>query len=181
MTTNLTLHTALGNLRITAPLRDGSVTIPGVTFEDVGKTDYVDIWRTQARTVEYDVSLMSVVSFLCAREYGIPFTIKLGELDPSRGCAVCEYVSNLGDEPPDHTHGTEDEIFIVMQGRVSFHCDGKEFEAGPGDFVYLPVGLKHGYNILEAPLRLFAITFPTTDPKPGGWGGFIADMEQQPS
>ena len=74
MTTNLTLHTALGNLALTAPLRDGSVTIPGVTIEDVGKTDYVDIWRTQARTVEYDVSLMSVVSFLCAREYGIPFT-----------------------------------------------------------------------------------------------------------
>src|ERR1041385_9112171 len=71
MTTNLTLHTALGNLPITAPLRDGSVTIPGVTIEDVGKTDYVDIWRTQARTVEYDVSLMSVVSFLCAREHGI--------------------------------------------------------------------------------------------------------------
>ena len=74
MTTNLTLHTALGNLALTAPLRDGSVTIPGVTIEDVGKTDYVDIWRTQARTVEYDVSLMSVVSFLCAREYGIPFS-----------------------------------------------------------------------------------------------------------
>src|SRR5215208_4039760 len=68
MTTNLTLHTALGNLAITAPLRDGSVTIPGVTIEDVGKTDYVDIWRTQARTVEYDVSLMSVVSFPGAKE-----------------------------------------------------------------------------------------------------------------
>ena len=74
MTTTLTLNTALGNMPITAPLRDGSVTIPGVTIVDAGKTDYVDIWRTQARTVEYDVSLMSVVSFLCAREYGIPFT-----------------------------------------------------------------------------------------------------------
>jgi 4,5-dihydroxyphthalate decarboxylase len=74
MTTNLTLHTALGNMPITAPLRDGSVTIPGVTIVDVGKTDYVDIWRTQARFVEYDVSLMSVVSYLCAKEYGIPFT-----------------------------------------------------------------------------------------------------------
>ncbi len=83
MTTNLTLHTALGNMALTAPLRDGSVTIPGVTIEDVGKTDYVDIWRTQARTVEYDVSLMSVVSFLCAREYGIPFTCLPISLNPT--------------------------------------------------------------------------------------------------
>jgi 4,5-dihydroxyphthalate decarboxylase len=74
MTTTLTLRTALGNSKAVQPLLDGSVTIPGVELKDVGLTDQVEIWRTQARTVEFDISLMSVVSFLCAREYNIPFS-----------------------------------------------------------------------------------------------------------
>src|SRR3954464_2547452 len=70
----LKLRTALGNNRYVAPLKDGSVSIPGVEFDLVDNNDQVDIWRTMARTLDFDVSLMSVVSFLCAKEYGIPFT-----------------------------------------------------------------------------------------------------------
>jgi 4,5-dihydroxyphthalate decarboxylase len=68
------LRAALGNSRYVAPIKDGSVSIPGVELDLVDNNDQVDIWRTMARTLEFDVSLMSVVSFLCAKEYGIPFS-----------------------------------------------------------------------------------------------------------
>jgi 4,5-dihydroxyphthalate decarboxylase len=70
----LKLKTALGTSKIVAPLRDGSVTVPGVEFDHVDIDYQVDIWRRMSRTVEFDLSLMSVVSYLCAVEYDVPFT-----------------------------------------------------------------------------------------------------------
>ncbi|HEU0075314.1 MAG TPA: ABC transporter substrate-binding protein [Dehalococcoidia bacterium] len=74
MTSSLKLKAALGNSKIIAPLKDGSVTVPGIEFEQIDIDYQVDIWRQMSRTVEYDVSLMSVVSYLCAIEYDVPFT-----------------------------------------------------------------------------------------------------------
>jgi quercetin dioxygenase-like cupin family protein len=111
--------------------------------------------------------------------YGIDFTVKAGEREPGRGAAVTEYVTRKGEEPPDHTHPTEDEIFYVLSGEVAFHCDGETFEAGAGGFVYLPSGIEHGYTILsDGDVRLLAITFPIRDTAGVGWGGFIADLEK---
>jgi 4,5-dihydroxyphthalate decarboxylase len=70
----LKLKTALGKSKIVTPLLDGSVAIPGIEFDLVDIDYQVDIWRQMSRTVEYDVSLMSVVSYLCAIEYDVPFT-----------------------------------------------------------------------------------------------------------
>lgn len=70
----LKLKAALGNSKIVAPLKDGSVSVPGIEFDHVNIDYQVDIWRQMSRTVEYDVSLMSVVSYLCAIEYDVPFT-----------------------------------------------------------------------------------------------------------
>ncbi len=111
--------------------------------------------------------------------YGIDFVVKSGEMNPGRGCAFTEYVTKKGEEPPDHTHRTEDEIFYVAKGAVSFHCAGKEFELSEGGFVYLPKGIKHGYKILsDGEVRLIAITFPVIEAAGTGWGGFVADMEK---
>jgi 4,5-dihydroxyphthalate decarboxylase len=70
----LKLTAALGNSKIVMPLKDGTVTVPGVEFDFVGPDYQVEVWRQMSRTVEYDVSLMSVVSYLCAIEYDVPFT-----------------------------------------------------------------------------------------------------------
>jgi len=111
--------------------------------------------------------------------YGIDFTVKAGEREPGRGAAVTEYVTRKGEEPPDHTHPTEDEIFYVLSGEVAFHCGGETFTVSAGGFVYLPSGIEHGYTILsERDVRLLAITFPTRDAAGDGWGGFIADLEK---
>jgi quercetin dioxygenase-like cupin family protein len=110
--------------------------------------------------------------------YGIDFTVKSSEVAPASGAAVVEYVTRQGEEPPQHTHRTEDEMFYVLEGEVAFHCAGETFEVGRGSFVFLPRGLKHGYTIRSAgPVRLLVVTSPVREGASGGWGGFVADME----
>ncbi|CAA9332938.1 MAG: hypothetical protein AVDCRST_MAG93-6282 [uncultured Chloroflexia bacterium] len=111
--------------------------------------------------------------------YGINHTIKAGELQPGRGAAFMEYTTRKGEEPPDHTHATEDEMFYVLDGELTFHCGGKSFEVGNGGFVYLPQGMEHGYTIRsDGPVRLLVVTFPTRT-SGEGWGGYSADVEGQ--
>lgn len=113
-------------------------------------------------------------------QYGINFTVKAGELQPGRGAAFTEYTTQKGEEPPVHTHPTEDEIFYVLAGELTFRCGDESFDVGEGGFIYLPQGIEHGYTIQsEEPVRLLAITFPTRPTAGAGWGGFIADVESQ--
>jgi len=110
--------------------------------------------------------------------YDIDFTVKAGELNPGRGAAVTEYTTRKGEEPPDHTHATEDEIFYVLQGELTFRCGGETFDVGAGGFMYLPQGIEHGYTIRsEGVVRLLVVTFPTTVTPGAGWDGFISDLE----
>lgn len=112
--------------------------------------------------------------------YGIDFTVKAGELHPGRGAAFIEYTTRKGEEPHDHTHPTEDEIFYVLNGALTFRCGGEVFDVEEGGFIYLPKGIEHGYTIRsEEPVRLIAVTFPARVASEKGWGGFVADVEGQ--
>jgi quercetin dioxygenase-like cupin family protein len=112
--------------------------------------------------------------------YGIPFVVKAGELEPGRGAAVMEYTTRKGEEPSDHTHPTEDEIFYVLNGDLTFRCGGESFDVSAGGFMYLPRGIKHGYTIRsEGSVQLLVVTFPTREHPGEGWGGFVADVERQ--
>ena len=112
--------------------------------------------------------------------YDIDFTVKAGELSPGRGAAFIEYTTQKGEEPPDHVHPTEDEIFYVLAGELTFRCGDQTFDLSDGGFIYLPQGIEHGYTIRsDGMVRLIAITFPTRASAGEGWGGFIADIEGQ--
>jgi quercetin dioxygenase-like cupin family protein len=112
--------------------------------------------------------------------YDLSFTVKAGELRPGRGAAFVEYTTRKGEEPPAHTHPTEDEIFYVLEGELTFHCGGEIFDASAGSFVYLPRAIEHGYTIRsEGAVRLIVVTFPTSATPGQGWSGFVADIETQ--
>jgi quercetin dioxygenase-like cupin family protein len=109
---------------------------------------------------------------------GIDFTVKAGELGRGRRVAIVEYTTLRGEEPPEHTHDTEDEIFYVLQGALTFRCGAESFEAGDGGFVFLPRGISHGYTIRsDGRARLLVVTSPAQESAVGGWGGFVADLE----
>jgi quercetin dioxygenase-like cupin family protein len=113
-------------------------------------------------------------------DYGIDFTVKAGELAGGPRLAFVEYTTRAGEEPPDHTHGTEDEIFYVLKGELAFRCGDETFEVADGGFVFLPRGIEHGYRIRSSrDVHLLVITAPAGERPAGGWGGFVADFESQ--
>ncbi|MEZ4657766.1 MAG: cupin domain-containing protein [Caldilineaceae bacterium] len=110
--------------------------------------------------------------------FGLDFAVKSSEIQAGSGVAILEYTTRRDEEPPDHTHATEDEMFYVLEGALTFHCGGQSFEVMQGGFIFLPRGIEHGYKIdNDAPVRLLVITAPARDGLSGGWGGFVSDLE----
>jgi quercetin dioxygenase-like cupin family protein len=111
--------------------------------------------------------------------YGVDFTVKAGELGGGRRVAFIEYTTRAGEEPGDHTHATEDEIFYVLEGSLTFNCGDHTFDVEQGGFVFLPRGVKHGYTIPHSgDVRLIVVTPPADEDAVDGWGGFVADVER---
>lgn len=110
--------------------------------------------------------------------FGIDFNVKAGEVQVGTGAAFLEYVTRKGEEPPDHTHPGEDEMFYVLEGAITFRCDDETFDLEQGGFIFLPRGIQHGYTIQgDDPVRLILVTAPIREGPGGGWGGFVSDME----
>jgi quercetin dioxygenase-like cupin family protein len=111
--------------------------------------------------------------------YGIDFTVKVGELAAGSRMAFVEYTTRPGEEPDDHTHPTEDEIFYVLRGAFTFRCGDETFDVEDGGFVFLPRGHEHGYTIrTDGDAQLLVVTSPAHEDAEGGWGGFVADIER---
>ena len=109
--------------------------------------------------------------------FGINFTVKRSEVQTGSSATFLEYVTRKGEEPQSHTHETEDEMFYVLEGAISFRCGNDTFDLEKGGFIFLPRGIEHGYTINnENPVRLIIVTSPAREGT-GGWKGFVADME----
>jgi quercetin dioxygenase-like cupin family protein len=110
--------------------------------------------------------------------FDIDFTIKASEVEEGSGVAILEFVTKKGEEPPDHTHMTEDEMFYVLEGALTIRCDSETFDLEKGGFIFLPRGIEHGYTLQsEDPVRLLVITSPVRKGMKGGWGGLVSDIE----
>ncbi|MEU5902980.1 quercetin 2,3-dioxygenase [Micromonospora sp. NPDC047527] len=97
-------------------------------------------------------------------------TLKATGADTNGKLTVAEFVNPPGFAPPLHRHQVEDEMFYVISGTARFLCGGEELEAGPGDFVLLPVGVPHSFVVgADEPLRALQITTPA------GFEGFAAE------
>jgi len=74
---------------------------------------------------------------------------------------------------PYHVHHREDESFYVLQGRVAFVCDGKWLTAGPGDFVFGPRNIPHGFKVTgTTPAQMLVLV------SPGGFERFTKDLSE---
>src|SRR5437588_3865683 len=111
-------------------------------------------------------------------EMGGEFIVKLGERRQGRRFAVVEYATDQ-DEWPGHTHATEDEVFYLLKGALTFRCGDDQFDVDEGGFVFLPGGIEHGYKIRGGkPAQLLIVTAPMPEGSPTvGWDGFVSDLE----
>jgi mannose-6-phosphate isomerase-like protein (cupin superfamily) len=93
--------------------------------------------------------------------FGNLVTVKAPASSTGGQLSVVEFLNPAGFAPPLHRHLREDEMFLVLDGAATFQCDGVELVAGPGDFVFLPVGLPHTFQVTpDGPLRTLQITTP---------------------
>jgi len=61
--------------------------------------------------------------------------------------SVFEFNEVKGLEAPFHIHENEDEIWRVVDGKITFHLEGEEIQAGPGDAVFVPRGKSHTFRL----------------------------------
>ena len=65
-----------------------------------------------------------------------------------------------GFSPPMHIHHQEDESFWVLDGHLTFVCDGQTFPVGPGAFIFLPRGRPHTFRVDVGPARVLELVQP---------------------
>jgi 4,5-dihydroxyphthalate decarboxylase len=70
----LTLRAAVGPAGATKPLKDGTVTTPGIQFEFADLTSLIPAYRRMVRDQAYDVCELPIVTYLLARSWGRPLT-----------------------------------------------------------------------------------------------------------
>jgi quercetin dioxygenase-like cupin family protein len=110
--------------------------------------------------------------------FGIDFIVKGSEVQQGSGATFLEYATRKGEEPPSHSHETEDEMFYVLEGAITLQCGVGTFDLEQGGFIFLPRGIEHRYTIRsEDAVRLVVVTSPVREGASGGWKGFVADME----
>ena len=94
--------------------------------------------------------------------FGNVLTVILSGEQTSGTISVMSECTPPGGGPPLHVHSREDEIFLVVEGRLSYYADGQWTEVGVGGAVYLPKGCAHSYrNMGTAPSRHWIITAPS--------------------
>jgi mannose-6-phosphate isomerase-like protein (cupin superfamily) len=78
---------------------------------------------------------------------------------PRFNFAIIEIVAGRVLEP--HVHDEEDDAFLILEGELTFDLDDGPAAAGPGTFVLIPPGVRHGFtNHTSEPVRMLNIHAP---------------------
>jgi quercetin dioxygenase-like cupin family protein len=93
--------------------------------------------------------------------HGSGVVIKASGQDTAGQLSVmeCVYPPALSVHP--HVHDGEDEMFYVLAGEIAGLCDGQEWTATAGSFVFVPRDLVHSFTVTSRePARALVITGP---------------------
>jgi quercetin dioxygenase-like cupin family protein len=78
----------------------------------------------------------------------------------STGGQLTIFTLSLNGGPPRHTHTREDESIYLFSGRLDVECDGEEFQATSGSFVFLPRDRPHTFRSVGGTARGLLIVTP---------------------
>jgi len=88
------------------------------------------------------------VEFLARTKDTPRFTLGIVEMAPGR-------------ENGAHVHDDEDDSFYILAGEMTFILGDGTLAAGPGTFVLVPPGVRHGFrNDGEEPVRMINVHAP---------------------
>lgn len=95
-------------------------------------------------------------------------TLKAGGAQTGGAFEVIEYAGNAACPPP-HVHREREECFYVLGGRFTFLLGTDEVDAGPGSWVLVPRGTRHGFTASADARALILVS-------PAGLEGFFAEL-----
>lgn len=97
---------------------------------------------------------------LCA--FGDTIQMKLGREQTGGSIALGLGTVESGSGPPPHLHRNEDELFIIVEGTMSFWVNGEWRDLGPGGVAFMPRGVPHTFkNRSNAVVRQWILTSPS--------------------
>ncbi|HSH78226.1 MAG TPA: cupin domain-containing protein [Herpetosiphonaceae bacterium] len=88
--------------------------------------------------------------------------------------AIVETRERSGAEPPRHVHNREDEVVVVLEGRVCFYVSGKLLDCPAGTCLYLPRGCEHSFTVESEEARLLVMVSPP------GLEGYYRELSRVP-
>jgi len=91
---------------------------------------------------------------------GSRFTWHLTADQTAGQASLADVLVRPGAEPPVHVHAREDEAYIVLEGEVTFLRGSETIDVGPGEAVFLPRGLQHGFAVRTPLARLMVLCTP---------------------
>lgn len=71
---------------------------------------------------------------------------------------VVEFLAPRGFGPPLHRHRVEDELFVVLDGEVTFHHGDERLTTSAGGVAFLPHGVPHTFQVRSATARFTCVT-----------------------
>jgi len=96
-------------------------------------------------------------------------TMTLKAADKAVG--IVEVHLQPGDEPPFHSHQSEDEWFYMLDGEADFHVGAETYQGSKGSFVAFPRGIPHTFTVKSKSARFLVMNTP---------GGFERMFEAAP-
>ena len=94
--------------------------------------------------------------------------VKASQTSSGGSMAIIESETDGG--APPHIHHREDEAMYVLDGSIVAHVGDEEFEAGPGDFVFMPRDVLHDWDVTSGRARVLLIAAP------GGLDVFLGEF-----
>jgi mannose-6-phosphate isomerase-like protein (cupin superfamily) len=81
--------------------------------------------------------------------------------DATKGAfTLLEATEPAGFGPPMHIHHDAAEAFYVLAGEYVIFLEDREFTCPAGSFIYIPVGLRHGFRVGGVPSRKLNLYSP---------------------
>lgn len=74
---------------------------------------------------------------------------------------------------PLHVHTREDELFHVLEGKISYRIGASRFEASPGHTLFAPRNIPHGFTVSSPEAARYLIVY-----SPAGFEEFIRESSE---
>jgi mannose-6-phosphate isomerase-like protein (cupin superfamily) len=87
-------------------------------------------------------------------------TVKADAKQTAGVVSVLEAEEPPGFGPPIHVHDDAAEAFYVLEGEYIMYLEDREVACPAGSFIFIPVGVRHGFKVGNVPSRKLNFYFP---------------------